>query len=61
LPGVFVDGDPEAAQSLLELERRGADHPTHRSLAAVAAQLHLIAEVLPDDSSPETPGDGPRE
>ncbi|MEJ2577799.1 MAG: methyltransferase domain-containing protein [Kineosporiaceae bacterium] len=46
LPGALVDSDPEAAQDLLALERRCADHPAHRSLVAVAAQLHLIADVL---------------
>lgn len=47
LPGALVDSDPEAAQALLELERRVTDHPTHRSLVAMAAQLHLVADVLP--------------
>jgi S-adenosylmethionine-dependent methyltransferase len=60
LPGALVDGDPEAAQSLLELERRGADDPAYRALVAVAAQLHLIAEVLPDEPAPDDSGPEPR-
>jgi S-adenosylmethionine-dependent methyltransferase len=46
LPGALVDGDPEAAGGLLDLERHIADHPAYRSLVAVAAQLHLVVEVL---------------
>jgi len=42
LPGALVDGDPEAAQALLELERVAGRHP---ALTAVAAQLHVVLEL----------------
>jgi SAM-dependent methyltransferase len=45
LPGALVDGDPEAAQALLELERAASDHPDHPVLAAIAAQLHVVAQL----------------
>lgn len=45
LPGALVDGDPAAAEALLELERAASDHPTHRALVALAAHLHVVAEV----------------
>ncbi|NLT57051.1 MAG: methyltransferase domain-containing protein [Actinomycetales bacterium] len=45
LPGALVDGDPEAAQALLALERAAGDHVVHRELARLAAQLHLVAEL----------------
>ncbi|WP_233153352.1 bifunctional 2-polyprenyl-6-hydroxyphenol methylase/3-demethylubiquinol 3-O-methyltransferase UbiG [Kineosporia sp. R_H_3] len=43
LPGALVDGDPEAAQALLDLERAASEHPDRAVLSAVAAQLHLVA------------------
>jgi SAM-dependent methyltransferase len=49
LPGALVDGDPEAAQALLDLERAVGlrpDHPDHAALTAVAAQLHVVLELL---------------
>lgn len=45
LPGILVDGDPEVADGLLELERAASDHPAHPELASLAAQLHVLAEV----------------
>jgi SAM-dependent methyltransferase len=45
LPGALVDGDPAAAAALLDLERAAGDHPDFPELAAVAAQLHVVAEV----------------
>ena len=45
LPGALVDGDPDAAQALLELERAASHHVTHPALTAVAAQLHVVLEV----------------
>jgi hypothetical protein len=42
LPGALVDGDPEAAQALLELERAVGQHPDQTALTAVAAQLHIV-------------------
>jgi S-adenosylmethionine-dependent methyltransferase len=44
LPGSLVDGDPEAAAALLELERAASDHAAHPELTAVAAQLHVVAQ-----------------
>lgn len=44
LPGALVDGDPEAAAALLELERATSDHHGHPRLASLAAQLHVVAE-----------------
>jgi hypothetical protein len=44
LPGALVDGDPEAAQALLDLERAASEHPDRAVLSAVAAQLHLVAQ-----------------
>lgn len=46
LPGALVDGDPEAAQALLELERAVGRHPDHAALTAVSAQLHVVLELL---------------
>lgn len=43
LPGALVDGDIDSVHSLLELERRTGDHPRHRELLALAAQLHVVA------------------
>jgi SAM-dependent methyltransferase len=43
LPGALVDGDPDAAQALLDLERVAGDHATHPELTALAAQLHVVA------------------
>jgi SAM-dependent methyltransferase len=45
LPGALVDGDPEAAQALLDLERAAGRHPAHPVLTAAAAQLHLVLEL----------------
>jgi S-adenosylmethionine-dependent methyltransferase len=42
LPGALVDADPEAAQALLDLEQAVSEDPT---LAALAAQLHLVAQL----------------
>jgi SAM-dependent methyltransferase len=47
LPGALVDGDPEAAEALLELERAAGRHADHPELAAVAAQLHVVLEAPP--------------
>jgi S-adenosylmethionine-dependent methyltransferase len=41
LPGALVDGDAEAGQALLELERAASRHP---ELAAVSAQLHVVLQ-----------------
>ncbi len=41
VPGALVDGDPEAGQALLDLERAASAHP---ELAAVAAQLHVVLQ-----------------
>jgi hypothetical protein len=41
LPGALVDGDVEAGQALLELERAASGHP---ELAAVSAQLHVVLQ-----------------
>jgi SAM-dependent methyltransferase len=46
LPGALVDGDPDAAQALLELERVASHHAAHPALTAVAAQLHVVLELL---------------
>lgn len=46
LPGALVDGDPEAAQALLELERAVGRHPDQAALTAVAAQLHVVLELV---------------
>ncbi len=43
LPGALVDGDPTAVAALLELERAAGDHSRFPELAAVAAQLHVVA------------------
>lgn len=40
LPGALLDGDPTAVQSLLDLERAVASHPT---LSALCAQVHVLA------------------
>ncbi|MDQ1288945.1 MAG: hypothetical protein QG622_2511 [Actinomycetota bacterium] len=45
LPGALVDGDPEAAQALLDLER-AASRLDRAALTAVAAQLHVVLELL---------------
>ncbi len=52
LPGALVDSDPEAAAALVDLERRTADHPLHRVLIALAAQIHLVGELLGDPAEP---------
>jgi SAM-dependent methyltransferase len=44
LPGALVDGDPEAMEALLELERAASHHAAHPALAAIAAQLHVVLE-----------------
>ena len=44
LPGALVDGDPEAMEMLLDLERAAAHHPAHPALTAIAAQLHVVVE-----------------
>lgn len=44
LPGALVDSDPDAAAALLELERAAGDHLSHPELAAIAAQLHVVAQ-----------------
>ena len=41
LPGALVDGDPEAMETLLELERAAGTHP---ALTAIAAGLHVVGE-----------------
>jgi SAM-dependent methyltransferase len=46
LPGALVDGDPEAAQALLELERAVGRTTDQAALTAVAAQLHVVLELL---------------
>lgn len=45
LPGALVDGDVEAVEALVRLERLAGDHPAHRELVAMAAQLHLVGEL----------------
>jgi hypothetical protein len=42
LPGVLVDGDPEAAEALLTLEREVSDHARHPDLVALASHLHVV-------------------
>ncbi len=42
LPGVLVDGDPEVARELLDLERAASRHP---DLVGLAGQLHVVVEV----------------
>jgi nucleoside-diphosphate-sugar epimerase len=49
LPGALVDGDPDAVQALLELERAACEHP---DLAAVSAQLHVVLQRDADVGSP---------
>jgi S-adenosylmethionine-dependent methyltransferase len=44
LPGALVDGDPDAAAALLDLERIAGDHTALPELAAIAAQLHVVAQ-----------------
>lgn len=46
LPGALLDGDPEVSRALLELERRAGDTGPLPSLAAVASQLHLLAQAV---------------
>jgi S-adenosylmethionine-dependent methyltransferase len=48
LPGALVDGDPEASQALLDLERAAGNHPAHPALRAIAAQLHVVLELSGD-------------
>lgn len=43
VPAALVDGHAARA-ALLDLERRAGDHPDHPGLAALATQLHLVAE-----------------
>lgn len=43
VPEALVDGD-DARAALLDLERRAGDHPDHPALAALAVQLHVVAE-----------------
>jgi hypothetical protein len=45
LPGALVDAEFGGPQALLDLERKASDHPDHPGLSALAAQLHLVAEV----------------
>jgi SAM-dependent methyltransferase len=47
LPGALVDAEVGGLQALLALERAASAHPDHPSLAALAAQLHLVVEVSP--------------
>jgi S-adenosylmethionine-dependent methyltransferase len=47
LPGALVDGDVEAGQALLDLERAAS---AHRELAAVSAQLHVVLQREPADA-----------
>lgn len=47
LPGALVDGDPDAAQALLDLERAAGNHAGLPELSAIAAQLHVVAQVGP--------------
>jgi hypothetical protein len=42
VPEALVDGD-DARAALLDLERRAGDHSDHPELAALAAQLHVVA------------------
>jgi SAM-dependent methyltransferase len=44
LPGALVDGDPEAMEALLELERAAGHHAAHPALTAIAAGLHVVLE-----------------
>jgi S-adenosylmethionine-dependent methyltransferase len=41
LPGALVDGDPEAVEALLALERAASTRP---ELAVLASQLHLVLQ-----------------
>jgi S-adenosylmethionine-dependent methyltransferase len=45
LPGALVDGDPDAAEALLALERAAGDHPGHRELVALASHLHVVVQT----------------
>jgi S-adenosylmethionine-dependent methyltransferase len=45
LPGALVDGDSEASQALLDLERAAGHHPAHPALTAIAAQLHVVLQA----------------
>jgi SAM-dependent methyltransferase len=59
LPGSLVDGDPEAAEALLDLERAASDHPDHPQLADLAAQLHLAVRTGAGAAAqPEAASDG---
>ncbi|HVN13688.1 MAG TPA: methyltransferase domain-containing protein [Kineosporiaceae bacterium] len=51
LPGALVDGDLEAGQALLDLERATSGHP---ELAAVSAQLHVVLQRLDVDTAGPT-------
>jgi SAM-dependent methyltransferase len=51
LPGALVDGDVEAGQALLDLERAASRHP---ELAAVSAQLHVVLQRRRGDTSSPT-------
>jgi SAM-dependent methyltransferase len=42
LPGALVDGDPDAARALVDLERSASDQHRHPELAHLAAQLHVV-------------------
>lgn len=42
LPGVLVDGDPEMADALLDLERVVSDHARYPELVALASHLHVV-------------------
>ena len=46
LPGALVDGDPEAMQALLDLERAAARDGAPSALTAIAAQLHVVVERI---------------
>ncbi len=56
LPGMLLDGDPSARAALLDLERAAGDHDALPELAAIAAQLHVIAQVRPgeDPGAPDS-------
>jgi S-adenosylmethionine-dependent methyltransferase len=46
LPGALVNGDPDAAEALLALERAVSGHPR---LSVLASQLHLVVQRGADD------------
>lgn len=50
LPGALVNSEPDALQALTQLEAAAAEHPAFQ---AMAAQLHLLAELPPRSGAAE--------